>query len=165
MKTGRIYLSNGQSFEAGSGKREAKNNFRAQMQINNPDKKILGGPLPEGIWSVANMAPNNYHMADGSTKTDDSLRLTAVGGTKTHGRGGFLIHPQHSQNYQTIGCVAVKDRTTVHKLNELKKQGMLKHLVVTRDYQQLKQQIAQKNGLGIFKSTSATPSAGMPGIG
>lgn len=165
MKTGRIYLSNGQSFDAGSGKREAKNNFRAQMQINNTDKGVLGGPVPEGIWSVGNMAPNSYKMADKSIKTDDSMRLEAVGGTKTHGRGGFLIHPQHSQNYQTIGCVAVKDRAAVHKLNELKKQGLLKHLVVTRDYQQLKQQIAQKNGFGIFKSTSAAPSTGMPGMG
>lgn len=158
MKTGRIHFSNGQSLPAGSGKGDAKNNYRVQNQRAH-------GPTPEGVWSVSGMAPNNYHMANGTVVTDDSFRLTPVGGTKTHGRDGFLVHPQHSQNYQTIGCIAVTDRATIHKINELKKAGLFKHLVVTRDYQQLKQQMAQKNGFGMFHSSALPPAHSAPGMG
>lgn len=96
QSTGRLY-HNGSFIDRGySGKGGAKNNPMLEGVLNS-------GPIPRGTYRIG--APFTHPHAGGNT-----LRLTPINGTQTHGRSGFMMHGDSVANpgQASDGCIIMR---------------------------------------------------------
>ena len=150
MGTGILTLPNGKAFCAGSGKGDARNNYKFQHEQGH-------GPIPEGTWNVDPSALNTYKLVGGRTDTTPSLRLSPTADVDASGRDpySFLVHHTHAANpddLHTIGCVALRDRD-MPQLIAAREAGVFNKIRVTRDAGALPQ---------IGAHTSNLKTAGLP---
>lgn len=90
----------GGSLPANTHGYSGNNNTIPIVGRNNPAAQSIPntGPIPQGTYNVSSC--NN-------SKGPNTAVLTPAPGTATHGRSGFLIHGNNSQNNASQGCIVV----------------------------------------------------------